>query len=146
MRFIIATPNPYTLKLFSKVFRNTQGAHGDMWVTMMVDACDPQIRRKFPEGTVWVTPNPRPFLNPREIAVTSPCISDTHVFDAFQHALRSLNYMQDTRVMDWVVITPFGSPSDSTVHDMHAAYTQLHKPRLPMFVDIATRNGHPGDQ
>lgn len=137
MRFIIATPNPYTLKMFSKVFRNTHGTHGDMWMTMMVDACDPDIRRKLPEGTVWVTPNPQPFRNAQETVVTSPCISDTHVFGAFQHALRSLDHMQDTRVVDWVVVTPFGSTSDLTVHDMHAAYTQQHRPRLSTFVTIS---------
>lgn len=138
MRFVIATPNPYVLKMFSKVFRNTACRPGDMWMTLMVDACDPAKRTQLPDGTVWVTPHSQPVRNTHERVVSSPCPQDTQVFRAFQHALHSLDQLKHTKEVDWVVVTPFGSTCDITVHDMHAAYAQ-HR-RLHVFRNITSDN------
>jgi hypothetical protein len=140
MRFVIATPNPYVLKMFSKVFRNTQERDGDMWMTLMIDACHAPTREKLPHGTVWITPHAHPTRNTHETVVASHCPQDSQVFTTFKNALHSLDQINHGREVDWVVVTPFGSTSETAVHDMHAAYAQYHQTRLQAFRNITSDN------
>ena len=124
MRFLIATPNKKFLKTLTGVFRHT--TCNNVWVISDMDLYDHTERRKLPDGTIWVRPgsdNQAYVTNLAGETVISVPLG--HTFQSFQIALNLLESVKAYRHVDWVAVSPFGSPEPNTAYAMRNAYVDF---------------------
>jgi len=93
---------------------------------------DKTARNRLPGDAVWVTPTATDYsgfsnVNKESIISVPPHMygNGNEVFSSFKNGLIILDQVKLYQHVDWVVVTPFGPPTNKTVRDMHSAYVQV---------------------
>jgi hypothetical protein len=125
MRFLVTTPNKQFLNTLSSVFRHT--TCNNTWAIGDLDLYDDAVRRKLPNGTIWVKPSTDEQGSVLDIGgeliISVPIQNRT--FESFNTALHVLESVKAYRAVDWVAITPFGPPDPFTAWQMRNAYVDF---------------------